>query len=316
MDNLFLSIIPLLFLIAFGYALRRLHYFSNSDIQKFTSLVGDLLVPCVIFNTILHLEIHREHIALSIAFFCYLLLLLLLSWLFYRVLHLKRRFFVFHSCAFAFGLMGIPLFSTVFGQEHMEYLVALGVGHELFIALVYITGAKLMLKQETWGKRALLQNFTSPLFYMVSAALILNLTGWKDVLTATLLGSCLFATIAKIASITTVLTMIVVGYRLHFQDKQRLWESALYVLFRYMLSFGVGYTVKFLVLDRLVPPSPYFDYAFFTMLSQFGSTLLLMLVGKYCSHEDMEVASNAFVLNAIIGIALYVFFVYRISTST
>ena len=80
----------------------------------------------------------------------------------------------------------------------------------------------------------------------------------------------------------------------------------------YLITFSLGYAVKFLVLDRLAGFNPYFDYAFFTMLSQFGSTLLVVLVGKYCSQEDTEICSNALVLNTIVGIVLYLLFVLRL----
>ena len=67
------------------------------------------------------------------------------------------------------------------------------------------------------------------------------------------------------------------------------------------------------ILDRFVGPSVYFDYAYFTMLSQFGSTVLIVMVGEYGSKEDVEVASNAFVLNVLVGIVLYILFVGAVS---
>jgi len=309
-DKLLLSIIPLLLLIVFGAILRQKEYFKDAEILKIIRFIGDFLVPCVIFTTILNLDIRSEHIVLSAAFFMLLLLFLLLSWLTYQFFRIQHRFFIFFSSAFAFGLMGIPLFSAVFGAENMEYLIAMGVGHELFFAVVYIPTANIVLKGEAFSWKNTLRNLTSPLFCMVLAALILNLSGGKEILGATLAGACLLAAITKAASITTVLTMVVVGYQLHFESLKNLRESVLYVLFRYVLSFGVGYVLKWLVFDRLITPSPYFDHAYFTMLSQFGSTMLIILVGKYCSREDMEISSNAFVLNVLVGIAVYIAYVY------
>ena len=310
MDELFLDIIPLLLLIVFGSCLRQKEYFEDAVIRKIIGFIGDFLVPCVIFTTIINLDIRSDHIVLSAAFFIFLLLLLLLSWLTYQFFRIQRQFFIFFSSAFAFGLMVIPLFSAVFGAENMEYLIALGVGHELFFAVVYIPAANIVLKGEAFNWKNTLRNLTSPLFCMVLAALILNLSGGKEILEATLAGACLLATITKAASITTVLTMVVVGYQLHFESLKNLRESILYVLFRYALSFGVGYALKWFVLDHLITPSPYFDHAYFTMLSQFGSTMLIILVGKYCSREDMEISSNAFVLNVLVGIAVYIAYVY------
>ena len=79
--------------------------------------------------------------------------------------------------------------------------------------------------------------------------------------------------------------------------------------FRYALAFGVGYLYKWLLMDRVVTPSPYYEYAWFTMISQFGSTLLLVLVGQYSSREDTEVICNAFVINVLAGILLYMLFI-------
>lgn len=313
MSVLMEKILSLFFLILLGYILRRKQYFTDAEIQKLAGFIGDFLIPCVIFNTILGLKLSEEHLMLSLAFFGYLAILLLSSWLLYKLLRIKRKFFIFFNCMFAFGLMGIPLFSTVFGEENMEYLVAMGVGHELFFALVYVTAAKIVFAGEKPNRKTLLHNLTSPLFLMVLAALVLNLTGWGELLKSSMLGSGILSVIGQLGSITMVLTMLVVGYRLHFQDKSHLRESAFYVLVRYVLTFALGYLIKALVLDRLAGSSVYFDYAFFTMLSQFGSTLLVVLVGKYCSQEDMEICSNALVLNTIVGIVLYLLFVLRLS---
>ena len=140
---------------------------------------------------------------------------------------------------------------------------------------------------------------------MVLLALILNLTGWNRAVEQNVVGGCLLEAVSQLASITVVLTMLVVGYKMQFVNRQRLKISALFVLARYLLVFSVGYLFKFLILDRLVAPSPYFDHAFFILLSQFGSTMLVILVGRYCDREEMEISSNAFVLNAMAGIVLY-----------
>lgn len=308
MEHLVLTVAPLILLLTLGCVLRHIHYFSGELVQNIIRFIGDFLIPCVIFNTILNLEIRREHILLSVSFFVFLILLLLLSWLFYKIFSIRRRFFIFFSCAFAFGLMGIPLFSTVFGAENMEYLIALGVGHELFIAIVYLTAAKLVLKGEQFHLGNI--NLFSPLFCMMLSALVLNLSGGKEVLAASLPGACFLATVSELASITTVLTMITIGYQLHFECLAHIKESLFYVLFRYTLAFGAGYAVKWLFLDRWVGPSPYFDHAYFTMLSQFGSTMLIVLVGRHCSQEDLEISSNAFVLNVVAGIILYTIYLY------
>lgn len=314
MNALFLNILPILMLLSFGYILRKIDFFGEVAIKKLFALIGQILLPCVIFNSILNLEIRVEHIAISAAFFVFLVVLLLVSALVFKLLHLKRKFFVFYTACFAFGTMGIPLFSTAFGAENMEYLVALGVGHELYFAIVFLTGARILLRGERFSGKAVLKNLASPLFCMVFAALILKFTGWKSVVESTVIGSSILLTIEKIASVTTVITMLVVGYSLHFEDKKQIRESVLVALYRLVASFAVAYLMKFLVFDQIVS-SKFFDYAYFTLISQFGSTMLLTMVGEYSSREDMEVACNAFVINALLGIALFTVFIYTVGAA-
>jgi len=312
MAQLLGNVIPILFLILFGFILRRRNYFSDETLQKISGMVGNLLIPCVIFNTILNLEIRSEHVALSIGFFCYQVLLLGLSWLAYRKLHIKRRFFIFFSCAFSFGFMVLPLFSATFGAENMGYLVSMGIAQELFVALIFITAAQVTLKGDQVSVKTVLKHLGSPLFCMILAAVIIKFTGLKEILSATLLGKGLFDAIAKLGSISSILTMLIVGYRISFRDKGRIVESFGYVGFRYALTLVLGYALKWLVFDRFVAPNPYYDHAFFIMLSQHGSVLLTIYVGEYGTKEDLEVASNAFVINVIAGILLYVAYVFSI----
>jgi len=312
MSQLLGNVVPILFLILFGFILRRRNYFSDEVLQKISAMVGNLFIPCVIFNSILNLDLRTEHIALTVGFFAYQVVLLALSWLFYRVLKIKRKFFVFFSCAFSFGFMVLPLFTATFGSENLAYLVSLGIGQELFVALIFITAAQMSLKGDRMSAKTVAKHLGSPLFCMILAALILKFTGLKEILSATLLGKGLFDAIAKLGSISSILTLMIVGYRISFRDKGRMKESIGYVGFRYALTFIIGYALKWLVFDRIVAPNPYYDYAFFFLLSQHGSVLLTIYVGEYGTKEDLEVASNAFVINVIVGILLYVGYVFSI----
>lgn len=316
MRALLSNIVPILMLIAFGYLLRRRAYFEDVAIQRLTGFVASILIPCVMFNTFLNLNFDLTHVGLAAAFFVYQLILLALSFVIYRVLKKGRRFYPLFYCCFAFGFMAIPLFTTVFGADQMEYLAAIGLGHELFVGLVFMPAAKLWLKREPVNPRAMAKTVVSPLFLMVVAALAIKLLGLRPVIEGTLLGSGLLETISRLGGINTVLIMIIVGYRIRFDDLSKLKESSLLVLSRYIFTFAVGYAFKALVMDPLAGGSLLFDYAFFTMLSQHGSVLLVAYVGEYGDREDLEVASSSLVINELAGILLYILFVLGLNTGT
>lgn len=261
MDALLNNVVPILMLIAFGFFLRRQNYFEDVAIQRLTSMVAGILVPCVLFNTFISLNFTAAHVWLAAAFFLLLVLLLSLCFLACRFFPPKRRFFPLFFCCFAFGFMAIPLFSTVFGEENMDYLAAIGLGHELFVGLVFMPVAQLWLKREPASFRSVGKTLFSPLFIMVAAALLLRFTGLKPAVEATVLGRSLLNVISRLGGITTVLIMIIVGYRIRLDDRSKLRESAALVGVRYLFTFGVGYLYKFLVMDRpsLKPPPGFRD---------------------------------------------------------
>ncbi len=312
MKELLDNIVPILMLIAFGYFLRRRNYFEEVAIQRLTSFVAAILVPCVLFNTFLNLEFSLAHVWLAAAFFLLQMIYLGFGFVLFRVFPTKRRFYPLYFSCCAFGFMAIPLFTTVFGADKMDYLAAIGLGHELFVGLVFMPVAKLWLKKEPISSKSMAKTLVSPLTVMVVVALLIKTLGLKDTIDATVLGHGLFSAISKLGGITTVLIMIIVGYRIRFDEKSKLAESAKIVALRYAVTFGIGYLFKALVMDPMAGGSVYFDYAFFTILSQHGSVLLVAYVGEHCDRDELEVASNALVINELVGIALYLIFVFAL----
>lgn len=315
MDALMRNVMPLILLMAFGAWLRRRRYFSEETVKQNMKLIGNVLAPCILFETLRKLEVRTEYMILTVSFFCLLVLFLAISLLIYHFFPVKRKFFPFFGTAFAFGLMGIPLFSSVYGAEHMGELTAMGVAHEVFFATVYLPIANLMFRGEKTGGRAVLKNLFTPILMMVFTALTLNISGLGNRIEATLWGACFFRCTALLGSVSTVMAMVMIGYQIHFENRGLIRESALYVIYRYALVFGVGYPVKWLLLDRIPGLSHWFGAAYFIMLSQFGSTLLVAMVGQYETQEDLEVAGNSFALNVIAGIVFYLIYLLVTGTS-
>ena len=251
-EHLIRSVLPVILLIIFGFWLQKRHYFSEETVQGVTKLVSDYLIPCTIFTTFIGLDLRPEHFGLAACTFLIQLLLLGLGFLTARLFHFKRRFAPLYPCAFAFGFMAIPLFSTVFGLENMGYLTSMGVGHELFIGLVFMPVARIYLKGETAGPRQIGKNLLSPLFVMIFLALALQLLGIRDAVSATDLGGGVIDTISKLGGISSTLILITVGYRIHMDNPDKIRESLRLVAWRYLLIFSVSYGVKFFLMDPMV----------------------------------------------------------------
>ena len=312
MTDLMNNVLPVLFLIAFGYILQRTNYINESVMQGITRLIANLLIPCVIFNTFYKLDIRPEHLGLAACIFLIQLLLLGTGFLVYRFLPSKRRFVPFYCCAFAFGFMAIPLFSTVFGTENMGYLTSMGVGHELFIGIVFVPFCKLYLTKQKTGAAQIAKSLCSPLFFMIFLALIIQALGCREIIEANILGKGLLTTIETLGAISSTLILVVTGYRVRLDSITKIKESTMLVAVRYALIFSICYAVKYFLMDPLVGADFFFDAAFFTLISQHSSVLLNAYVAEYGTREDSEIVSGAFAISVLVGIILFVGYVWMI----
>lgn len=95
MDALMRNVMPLILLMAFGAWLRRRRYFSEETVKQNMKLIGNVLAPCILFETLRKLEVRTEYMILTVSFFCLLVLFLAISLLIYHFFPVKRKFFPF-----------------------------------------------------------------------------------------------------------------------------------------------------------------------------------------------------------------------------
>ena len=302
LDHLLRSVLPVILLIAFGFWLQRRRFFSEEAVDNLTKLVSDYLIPCTIFTTFMGLDLRPEHFGLAACVFLIQLLLLGSGFLTARLFGFRRRFAPLYPCAFAFGFMAIPLFSTVFGLEHMGTLTSMGVGHELFIGLVFMPLARLYLKGDGATPRQIGKNLLSPLFLMIFLALVLQLSGLRDQVAATDLGGGIIDTIGQLGGISSTLILLTVGYRIRLDNPAKLRESVRLVVWRYLLIFVISYAVKALLMDPMAGGDPFFGAAFFTLFWGGGAldaavALLCGVLVRFTVTRMRRASANTFFTN-------------------
>lgn len=306
------KVLPLLFLIALGYILQQMQFFGEEAFFKLQSLVLNIAIPCMLCTTFINLDVDVSYAWLSVAFFALMTILLGLGFIIYRIFPIRRNFFPFLLTSFGFGTTSIPFYVALFGQENLKYMSILGVGHEVFIALIFLPLAQTRLRGDKITPQRLLKSLKSPFLLMTFLGLSIRILGLREFLFHNALGLGLYGAVERLGSISLTLTLVIIGYRLKLSDKKNLRESALYVGIRYVVSLSVAFVFKLAVIDSLIAPNPLFDAAYLILLWQHSSIALTVLVGQNCSREDHEVVTNAFVLNTVIGILLFVVYSFTI----
>lgn len=308
--NVLGKIMPLIFLILFGHVLQRLHYFEETTFNRLQNFILKVTIPCMLFTAFVNMQVDRSHIWVSVSMFFYLIILLAAGLLLYRALHIKHDFFIFFFACFGFGTVGFPIFVDLFGLQNADYMALIGVGHELFVAGVYIPALQFYFSGAKPGWRSIAKTLLSSTMIMVALGLIICLTGLKPVIAGNFIGEGLLAAISRLGELTLALALVLTGYRMRLHDKADLKISALYAALRLAVTLSLGLVFKKLFMDALLPPSAMLDHAFYTLILQHGSIILMVYVGQYRTMEDQIVINNSFVLNMAAGVIL--FFLYML----
>lgn len=301
------KILPLVFLMALGFALQRLHFFEEVSFKRFQSFMMRVTIPCLLFTAFANMEFGRGQLIVSAGMFLFMLIMLMLGALFYRVLPIKHDFFIFFFSAFGFGTVGFPVFVEIFGMENATPMALLGMGHEIFIAGVLIPAVHVYYSKGGVKFNA----FFSSTMIMVALGAVIGIGNFFPMIAGNIVGAGLLETISRVGGMTLPIALILTGYRLKLSDRRYLKISAIYAAVRLVVAISVGVPFKLLFFDTLAPSFPLLDHAFYTFILQHGPIVLLVYIGQHRPIEEQIIANNAFVLHMAAGVALL--FVYMLA---
>lgn len=259
------KILPIILLCSVGFMGRRKEWFDWRLMTGVKRIVINFALPAVLFRTFLNMDFQKEYFLLSIAMVVLLLLLFGAG----KIINLSEKLFnnlnPYLTTGFAFGLLGIPLFSIVFGEENLGALSIMGFGHEMFVWFIYYTLLRIEFRDEGFSKDLLKGFMKSPLVISVLLGFIFNVLGFTGLFGSNVILKGIDATLAYMGSMATPLILITIGYGMKL-DGSYFRQSIGFVLMRFTVVFTVGYSFKFLVIDRILAPTAMFNYAFLTFL--------------------------------------------------
>lgn len=212
-------IVPIFTAIFLGVLARRRNLLSpeqTSGLQQFVMKFG---LPCVLFNSCLSSSFGAE----SVSTMALLLPLLLLSSLWaFRV---RKQAFPYHNLPMLFsaqesGMLGIPLFMTLFGTDQAFRMGILDMTQSL-IAIPVISILAASPSENPTPAGIIKEVFKSPLLLLSLLGLGLNLTGIADVLDQIGVGPVITETTGFIAQPVSASMLFSVGYNFSLGEGSR-----------------------------------------------------------------------------------------------
>lgn len=302
------KLIPIFLLISIGKYIGYKEYLQQSTIDEIKKIVINVCLSAVLFIAFLTMELKIEYFAVFIIVFILLNILFLIGFGINRIPKLKHPLTPFITSGFTFGLLGIPLFTTVFGIENIGKLSIIGVGHEFFIWLIFYTTMRMRLKQERFSGKVIKEIIRSPLILSIVFGIIFNVAGLGMLINQNPILQGIYVTIEYLANIATPLILIIVGYGLKF-NKKYMKQSTRFVMLRMAVAIIIGYAFKYLIINRVMEPDLIFDYAYFTFITLPPPLSLSIFVGAYGTKELEELTNNTVVLNTVVSIAIFSLFI-------
>lgn len=308
MTNFISKIIPILLLISLGSFFRYKKIIQQNTVNEIKKIVIDVAFSAVLFITFLNMELKREYFLVSLAVFLLLFIFYIFGLGFNKIKKLNHPLLPFITSGFAFGFLGIPLFSTIFGIENLGKLSILGIGHEFFIWIVFYTLLRIKLGDKKFSIGVVKQIITSPAIISIILGIIFNLAGFGTSIHNNSITKGIYITIEYLSNISTPLILIIIGYGLRF-NKKYMVQSIKFLIIRFITILSIGYTFKVLIINKIMVADQIFDYAYFTFLTLPSPLSLPIFVGAYSKKENEELANNTVVLNTVVSIAIFILFV-------
>ncbi|AEB74980.1 AEC family transporter [Clostridium botulinum] len=311
MSDIVSHVIPIILLIALGYFIKCKQILDESMLEGMKKIVLNISLPAILFITFINMDIKKEHFLIMFLTLALLCVFYFVGEVVNKIKFLSHPLNPFISTGFCFGLLGIPLFGTVFGTENLGKISIFGVGHEIFIWFVYYNLVKIKLTHEKLSFKVVLDFFTSPLLLSIILGVLFNLLGFGECFKVNPLLKGIFTTIQYISNLGTPLILIIIGYDLKF-NKKYMKQSIIFVITRMIIILAIGYGFKFLVLDKIIASDTMFNYAYFTFLILPIPFSLPIFVSEYGTNEDKELINNAVVLSTAVCIIVFIAFVMTI----
>lgn len=298
--------LPIILLTIIGLVIRKYDIISQKTVDGIKNLIVKVCLPMTLFLIFLNMELKKEHLWLILAMMFLFCLFYLGGAAFNEVSKEKNKFSQFFCTGFSFGLVGVPLFTIVFGAENLGLYSIMGLSHEMFVWFIYYPVLAIKMDQNNNLGSTVAGVLKSPLNISIALGVLLNLLGLKVMFYGNQIGMGVINTLEYLSSVNAPLILICIGYGMNL-DKSYIKESTKLVLLRLFITFVVGYGFKIAVLDHLVTTNrDIFAYSFFALIVLPPLLSLPIFLSKYGEKKGEQLVNNATVQSTIVSMVLFI----------
>jgi len=336
--------LPIFLILTLGFFLKRKEILNSSIIGGLKKIIVNVALPSILFVSFLTMEIEKSAILLFIATFVFCLLLYGAGVIFQKTKICDYPLSPFFFTGFEFGMVGVALFTSIFGTAQLYNILLIGLGHEFFIWFFYaplleaknhgridpfriikILGAELrgicvrrgsdksqsIHGLHPWRKlqgilaRRMKSLLQSPIIIAILSAMFLNLTGLYDSISSNLIIEGILSTLNMLSGLVTPLILLTVGANLQFSHIS--WKSAAHLIsLRLVVVAGLGVLLYMFTGMFVMNISRIMTYAFITFFLLPPPFIIPVFLGPEYKKEG-EFYNGLLVVYTVVTLVLFLF---------
>ena len=213
------KVVPIFVLLILGYLFKKKKFIKTNTVNEIKKLIVNFSLPAVLFTSFLDLNIQLNFIWIVLILVLINIVMLYFGKLFASILNKDDPYLPLIFTGFEVGMLGIPLFGTIYGLDNVKFMGVVDIGHELYVWFILLALLlKLKNDNQSSGFKSLFKSFiSSPVIISIISALFINISGIITVMEGTLVYSSVMESLDLLASLTIPLILIVIGYEVDFK---------------------------------------------------------------------------------------------------
>jgi predicted permease len=293
-------LIPLVGFIGLGILLRSRNLVSGQTVEQLKWFIVHVLLPGVLFKTFLLARLAPGLAAVAASVFGVNVLMYAVGLLLGRGLRNGGRYAPFLTSGMEYGMLGLALFSSLYGMARVEYIAVVDLGHEFFFWFLFIP----VFSSRESGTRGipLKAIVTSPINIAIIAGLLLDLSGVSGILVSNQVGQGVVSLCDMMGAAIGPLILVVIGYGLRFERAVGL-DVLVTCLTRLALAAGGAYVVGELLIGRLLGWDPGYRAAVWMLFRTAPSFSVPIFARPRNEQEQVYISSTITIYTVITFVA-------------
>lgn len=303
------KLVPVILIIVLGIFLRRKQIISLEAINGLKQLITKVALPAVLFLSFSKSKIESAYVIIFAAVFVMCCMLYVIGMLFNKKVPrlFNEQFAPGFFTGFELGMVGIGLFTALWGIERLPVLMLIGLGHELFIWFVYVPLLEYR-NSGTFNLKGTLQSFVlSPIIIAIVAGIAVNLLGLSEEMLQNSVGAGSIQTLTLLSQMTSPLILIVIGHSIVLKEV-KVKKVISYITARVLCTGLIGIAALALIHIVVGEVHEMFNLAFFFFLMLPPPYILPLFIKD--NKEEEEFFSQILVCFTLLSFVAYILLMF------